>query len=107
MSKIGEEQYTVAFDMMIEHWPLPKEEIQNLAYQTKSQLTMVASRFGSVTGTEFIRSDEIGESYRRFIYIQKFERHATRWMIVFYKPREEWVVNAVYWDDKTTALFDL
>ena len=107
MEKVSSESYSEAFEYLTEFWPLPKEEIMNLAYQTNSQLSMVGNRFGSVLGSEYIRQDKIGESYIRYIYIQKFEAHATRWMIVFYKPKKEWIVNLVVWDDQTHGLFDM
>jgi hypothetical protein len=86
---------------------MPEAEIDNLAYQTATQLKMAAERFGKLLGSEFIQSNKIGESYVRYIYIQKFANHATRWMVVFYRPSDEWKVNVIVWDDKTHELFDL
>lgn len=88
------------------HWPLPVEEIDNLAYQTESQLKMVSSRFGTILGADFVATKVAGNSFVQHTYIGKFEKHAVRYICVFYKPKEEWVVNAVYWDDKTPALFN-
>jgi hypothetical protein len=107
MGEIGKGSYGKAFDMVKPHWPLPKAEIDNLSYQTETQLKMAAARFGKLLGAEFIQSNRIGKSYVRYIYIQKFFNHATRWMIVFYRPVDEWKVNLIVWDDKTQQLFDL
>jgi len=106
MAEISRGAYKEAFNMMKPYWPAPEAEIDNIAYQTESQLKMAADRFGKLLGYEYIQSNRIGVSYIRFIYIQKFANHATRWMIVFYRPIEEWKVNVVVWDDKTHALFD-
>lgn len=95
-----------SMEILKPHWPLPIEEIDNLAYQTESQLKMVSSRFGSILGSDFVGTKVAGNSFVQHTYIGKFEKHAVRYICVFYKPKEEWVVNAVYWDDQTPALFN-
>jgi hypothetical protein len=95
-----------SMEILKPHWPLPVEEINNLAYQTENQLKMVSSRFGEILGADFVGTKIAGNSFVRHTYIGKFEKHAVRYICVFYKPKEEWVVNSVYWDDQTPALFD-
>lgn len=95
-----------SMEILKPHWPLPTEEIDNLAYQTESQLKMVSSRFGSILGTDFVGTKVAGNSFVQHTYIGKFEKHAVRYICVFYKPKDEWIVNAVYWDDQTPALFN-
>ena len=95
-----------SMEVLKKYWPLPSEEIDNLAYQTESQLKMVSSRFGSVLGADFVNTKVAGDSFVQHTYIGKFEKHAVRYICVFYKPKSDWVVNAVYWDDKTPLLFD-
>ncbi|NKI17534.1 hypothetical protein HCU74_08895 [Spongiibacter sp. KMU-166] len=94
-----------SMEILKPHWPLPVEEINNLAYQAESQLKMVSSRFGSILGADFVGTKVAGKSFIQHTYIGKFEKHAVRYICVFYKPKEKWVVNAVYWDDQTPALF--
>ena len=106
ITEISKGAYKEAFNIMKPYWPIPEAEIDNLAYQTESQLKMAADRFGKLIGSEYIESNRIGVSYIRFIYIQKFANHATRWMIVFYRPMKHWKVNSVVWDDKPQQLFD-
>ena len=107
MAEISKGSYKEAFNRMKPYWPLPEAEINNLAYQTETQLKMAADRFGELQGSEYIQSNRIGKSYIRYIYIQKFSNHATRWMIIFYRPIDEWKVNVIVWDDKTHQLFEL
>lgn len=95
-----------SMEILKPHWPLPVEEINNLAYQTESQLKMVSSRFGAILGADFVGTKTAGNSFVQHTYIGKFEKHAVRYICVFYKPKEEWVVNSVYWDDQTPALFN-
>jgi len=94
-----------SYEILKPHWPLPAEEISNLAYQTESQLKMVSSRFGDILGSDFIGSKEAGNSFVQHTFIAKFEKHAVRFICVFYKPSNEWLVNSVYWDDSTPKLF--
>ncbi|MCW8884987.1 MAG: hypothetical protein OQK12_06985 [Motiliproteus sp.] len=94
-----------SFDILKQHWPLPAQEIDALTYQTESQLKMVESRFGQVLGADFVNTKVAGTSFVRHTYIAKFEKHAVRYMCVFYKPRDHWLVNSVVWDDQTQALF--
>lgn len=95
-----------SMEILKPHWPLPVEEIDNLAYQTESQLKMVSSRFGEILGADFVGTKVAGTSFVQHTYIGKFEKHAVRYICVFYKPKKEWVVNSVYWDDQTPALFN-
>lgn len=94
-----------SFDILQPYWPMPAQELANLAYQTETQLKMVAQRFGKVLGADFVGTQIAGTSFVKHTYIGKFEKHAVRYVCMFYKPKNEWVVNAVYWDDQTAALF--
>lgn len=105
MEQVAEAKYKAAFYGVKKHWPMPTEEIDNLAFQTKQQLEMAGTRFGKLIGYEFVEEKSIGESYIRYVYLQKFQNHATRWQIVFYRPETEWKVNVIVWDDKTHELF--
>ncbi len=105
-SKFGDNDSDAAFALLGKHWTLPAEEVTNLAYQTKSQLGMVAGRFGAPIGAEHVRTSMAGQSYLSHVFLIKYENHALRFTCTFYRPRETWVVNAVLWDDKVQQLFD-
>jgi hypothetical protein len=107
MTLIGKGTYRDAFALMKPNWPMPESELNDLAYQTDSQLKLAPDRFGKLLGQEFIQANHIGKSFVRFVYIQKFENHATRWMIVFYHPANEWKIDAITWDEKPQELFDM
>lgn len=107
MVAIGSGLYKEAFQKVKPYWPLPEAEIDNLAYTTESQLTMVEGRFGKLIGQEYIQSNRIGTSYVRYIYIQKFTNHATRWLIMFYRPSDEWKINIIMFDDNLETLFEM
>jgi len=106
VESLSKNQVSESFDILRPHWPMPKEELDNLSYQTKTQLATVSSRFGNMIGSDFIKTQEAGSSFIQHTYVVKYEKHALRYVCLFYKPKQEWVVNAVYWDDQTPMLFN-
>ncbi|MGM0442478.1 MAG: hypothetical protein ACQEQC_08685 [Elusimicrobiota bacterium] len=95
-----------SFEIAKEHWPMPAEELDNLSSQTEAQIKQLRPRFGDIVGKEFIRREKLGDSFLRYQYIIKFENHAIRWILIFYRPKGEWVLNQLNWDDKIERLFD-
>lgn len=106
MQNVEDGEYTAAFNYASLYWPLPKPEIDALAYQTQNQLSMIAGRYGKITGTELIKTNKLGESWVRYTYLQKFENHSIAWNLVFYKPEDTWKVNAIIFNDQIHLLFD-
>lgn len=94
-----------SFSLLKPYWPLPQAELDNLSYQTKTQMAMLSKRFGKAIGTDFIRTQKAGNSFLKHTYILKFEKTSIRFICVFYKPQNSWLVNSITWDDKTSLLF--
>jgi hypothetical protein len=95
-----------AFALARPHWPIPEEEIDEVQEKTARQRRMLASRFGKSLGIERVRRETIGDRFVRYTYLERFERHAIVWRFVMYRPADEWIVNAVRWDDQIEALFE-
>jgi kynurenine formamidase len=106
VSLLSHGQVSETFDLLKPYWPLPEAEMDNLSYQTKSQLDMVSKRFGKAIGTDFIRTQKAGNSFLKHTYILKYEKTAIRYICIFYKPKKTWLVNSITWDDKTVLLFE-
>lgn len=107
MAFAKQEKFEEAYGSVKPFWPLAPVEIDGLANQMKMQWPLVQQRYGKSLSTEFIGEQRIGESFIRYVYLQKFERHAIRWMFVFYRPANDgWLVNAVSWDDGIAELFE-
>lgn len=100
-----QEKFADGYATLKPYWPLPAVEIDNLANQTNMQWPMVRQRFGASIASEFVKQIEGGPSFARFIYLQKFQNHAVRWVFTFYKPKDQWIINAVSFDDKLETLF--
>ena len=97
---------TEAYDAVKPYWPLPAVEIDGLANQMNTQWPMVKQRFGTSLAIEFVHTKKVADSFVEYTYLQKFERHALRWVIVLYKPADHWLINAVSWDDSVSLLFE-
>lgn len=106
VSLFQQEKIVAGYGTLKPFWPLPSVEIDNLASQTNTQWPMVRQRFGTSIGTEFVKELRVGESFARFVYLQKFKNHALRWVFTFYKPKDRWIINAVSFDDRLDLLFD-
>jgi hypothetical protein len=94
------------YETLKPYWPLASVEIDNLANQTNTQWPMVKQRFGTSIATEFIKETKAGDSLARFVYLQKFQNHAIRWVFTFYKPKDRWIINGVSFDDRLDLLFE-
>lgn len=105
-AQFGAGKIPESFNTLRDYWPLPEAELNNLSYQTTSQLEMVKGRFGNFLGSDFVRTKTAGLSFIQHTYVIKFQKHAARYMCVFYKPEKQWVINSIIWDDSTTLLFE-
>jgi hypothetical protein len=106
VSLFKQEKIVEAYGILKPYWPLAPVEIDNLANQTNTQWPMVKQRFGTSIATEFVKENKAGESLARFIYLQKFQNHAIRWVFIFYKPNDRWIINSVSFDDRLDLLFE-
>ena len=99
-----DEKMVEGYNVLKPFWPLAPVEIDNLANQTATQWPMVKQRFGGSLSTEFIVETKAGQSLAQLVYLHKFERHALRWVFVFYKPTDKWLINSVSFDDSIGQL---
>ncbi len=100
-----EEKIVEGYELLKPYWPLAPVEIDSLANQTGTQWPVVKQRFGASLGSEFIGVRQAGQSLVELVYLHKFERHAIRWVFVFYKPADRWLINGVSFDDSIELLF--
>ena len=101
----AKEKFAEGYGSLKPYWPLPAVEVDSLANQTNMQWPLVRQRFGPSIGTEFVNEAQAGASFGRFIYLQKFQNHAVRWVFTFYKPKDRWIINGVSFDDQVHQLF--
>ena len=95
-----------AFELMRPYWPIPQNEVNAVRVKTGQQRAMVATRFGDILGSAFVREEKVSDFIVRYTYVEKRDVHVIRWLITFYRPVDTWKVNAVTWDDDISALFN-
>ena len=106
MKLIGVDEVDEAFQVLKPYWIFPENEWTQLQIETNQDMAMVEPRFGQSLGYDFVREEIVEDTVLRLTYIQKRERHLTRWIFVFYKPYDRWILNACLWDDEIVALFN-
>ena len=106
VSLFKQEKIVAAYDTLKPYWPIPTVEVDNLANQTNIQWPSLKQRFGVSIATEFVAESKVGDSLARFVYLQKFQNTAIRWIFTFYKPKDRWIINSVSFDDRVGLLFD-
>lgn len=84
---------------------VPAAEFESAMAAAREQWPEIERRFGAPVGHELIRDELAGKSIYRVVQILKFERHATRFMFVFYRPRNAWFLNTYSFDDQLQGLF--
>jgi hypothetical protein len=89
-----------AFALLKPNFPLEASEIEGIQQDIKKKRVLMKDRFGASIGFVYLGQDALSDVFARFIYVEKFERHAIRWVFVIYKPHNQWIVNAVSFDDK-------
>ncbi len=98
-------QIESAFSELKDFIVIPHSELEALAQRIKMQMPLYLSRYGKGVGSEFISEASAGGSVYKLIYIQKFERHVLRWQFIYYKPKTQWILNSVKFDDDISGIF--
>ena len=106
MTKIKSEKFTEGFDSVKPYWPIPEVEIDSLVNDINKQWPLISKRFGKSIDTEFVRKEKIGNSFIKYYYLHKFDKHAIYWAISYYKPHNEWVVNTITFKDNLDLLYE-
>jgi hypothetical protein len=94
-----------AFGLIKSEWLFDQAEIDSVKEKTVSQLAGLQDRFGSPFSTAEVGVERISDFVIRFTYIVKYDRHILRWLFVFYKPKNVWLLNSFWWDDNISELF--
>jgi hypothetical protein len=48
----------------------------------------------------------VKDVYLRYTYLDKHERGSVRWQFIFYKAKDQWIINAIVWDGDVNKLFE-
>jgi hypothetical protein len=93
------------YDVLRNYWVMSDEELTLSTRQSLQWHQQFVSRFGKVVGVEFLGKEQIGNSFVRFSYLEKFERHGVLWALDFYSCDAKWKVNNIIITDEVYRLF--
>ena len=105
MEQVGKGKVEAGLKLLKPRTIIPEAEFDAMVGQAKLQLPAMSQRFGEPLGYEFLREDRVGENLIRYSYIQRFDKHAMRWIFYTYRGKGGWVVNSFQFDDKLPAVF--
>lgn len=66
--------------------------------------TQAISMYGGIIDFEKISEESIGSSIIRLVYVLKSEKHPTIWELYFYKPKSEWILSQIMFNDQFQKL---
>ena len=92
-----------AYDQLFIGSSIPKDKPQAvtmLKQQTEGGLPL----YGKTQGYEYISEETFGKSIVRYVYVLKSEKGPTTWEFFFYKPKNEWFLANVIFNDQFTIL---
>lgn len=84
---------------------VPESEFDAAVESAKEKWPSVQARFGKSIGYEFVCEQSAGESIYRIVEIVKFEKHAVRFTFLYYRPKNDWLLNTYHFDDQIQSVF--
>ena len=105
MEQVGRGNLEAGFKLMKSRTIIPPAEFDAMVGQANLQIPVISQRFGGNLGYEFLREDKVGDNLVRYTYIQRFDRHAMRWLFYNYRGKDGWVINSFRFDDQLPSLF--
>ena len=106
MQNFVKEEFKNGIGNAKKYWPLPEVELDSLTNTINNQWVIVRQRYGRTTGSEFVKQEKIGKSFIRYFYLHKFDNHAIYWKFVYYKPKNEWIINEISFRDEIDFMFE-
>ena len=93
----------VAYDQLFTGSPIPVDKPQAvnvLKQQTLANLPL----YGKVLGFEQVHEEKLTDSVMRFVYILKTEKAPLTWEFYFYKPKADWFLANINYNDQFSSL---
>jgi hypothetical protein len=106
VAKLKADDLTGMFSILTKKSVWPQGELAGTEEPLKKQRASLAPRYGKSLGAvEFVARETVGQSFVRYVYLERLERHAYVWRLTFYHGPKEWLVTEVNCDDKPQYLF--
>jgi hypothetical protein len=79
--------------------------LDNLALTAKQQWPSIVNNYGRIVDIEFIRTETVGNSLVKIIYLAKLEQYALCFETILYQASNGWVVVNFSFNDQIEDLF--
>lgn len=105
MEKIADGKLKSAFALLKPHFPIDEQNLNNLLVQAEGHIPTFKAKYGEMLGFELVKKQEAKDLFMELTYVMKFEISAVRWVFMFYKPKKNWIVNMIHYDEKQDLIF--
>ena len=105
MNKLVARQFNLGIDLFKPYTILKESDLNVIKTQIESKLQTIESNYGICVGYELVFNEQIGESLLKIIELQKYDKYALRWNMVFYNNGEEWKLVNISYNDNIIDLF--
>jgi hypothetical protein len=92
-----------AYDQLFVGSSIPTDKPQALTV-LKQQTQAGLPLYGKILGYEFVLEEQLSESVVRYLYFMKAEKMPITWEFYFYKPKSQWVLVNVMFNDQFNLL---
>ena len=94
---------SLAFDQLLSGSSIPGDKPQAvtaLKQQTQAGLPL----YGKILGYEVVHEEQLSQSVVRYVYFLKSEKLPTTWEFYFYKPKSQWFLANILFNDQFNLL---
>ena len=102
---VAEGSWKKGWDLIRSVSVIPENELNVAEAQIVGEMEKIATRFGTVTGQEFLVSEKVGARLIRYQYLVHYQKAPIRWMLVFYQGKAGWVLTDFKFDANYGVLF--
>jgi len=92
-----------AYDQLFVGSSIPTDKPQAVTL-LKQQTQTALGLYGKVLGRELIHEERFGTSIVRYVYVLKSEKGPTIWEFYFYKPKSDWFLANIVFNDQFNLL---
>jgi hypothetical protein len=86
--------------------PSARQTLIYLSEKTLKERQALTDRLGKIVGVKLVREERVSDFLYRITYAEKARKTPASMAIYFYRPQNQWMLNAFNWDDRAMLLFD-
>jgi hypothetical protein len=105
MTAAGKGQTDDAYAAMTPYTLTDVNTLDRARLSARTSRMQLEQTIGGSVGYEFIRSEKVGESLLKLVYIEKAEKQAIPWQFIFYKTGSGWALSNFSNGDNINSLF--